>query len=65
MVQIGWLGASGADLGIKLSKCGRHRRSCPRRRAEMFTWQRTAAGVLTTLSAAAAVSLPGRFAHHH
>jgi alpha-1,6-mannosyltransferase len=27
------------------------RRSCARRRAEMFTWQRAAAGMLTTLGA--------------
>ncbi|MGB9303672.1 MAG: alpha-(1-2)-phosphatidylinositol mannosyltransferase, partial [Mycobacterium sp.] len=30
----------------------RHRRSAARRRAEMFTWQRAAAGMLTTFSAA-------------
>lgn len=30
------------------------RRSCARRRAEMFTWQRAAVGMLTTLSTATA-----------
>ena len=30
-----------------------HRRECARRRAEMFTWQRAAVGMLTTLGAAA------------
>ena len=29
-----------------------HRRACARRRAEMFTWQRAAVGMLTTLGAA-------------
>jgi hypothetical protein len=48
---------------VRISTNGRRR--CARPRADMFTWQRTAAGMLTTLSAAAAVSIPGRFAHHH
>ena len=36
-----------------VSRPEHHRRSSARRRAEMFTWQRAAAGMLTTLSAAA------------
>jgi alpha-1,6-mannosyltransferase len=35
-----------------VSRPERHRRSSARRRAEMFTWERAAAGMLTTLSAA-------------
>jgi alpha-1,6-mannosyltransferase len=35
-----------------------HRRACARRRAEMFTWQRAAVGMLTTLGAAATADDP-------
>jgi len=36
-----------------VSRPERHRRSCARRRAEMFTWERAAAGMLSSLSATA------------
>jgi alpha-1,6-mannosyltransferase len=35
-----------------VSRPEEHRRECARRRAEMFTWQRAAVGMLTTLGAA-------------
>jgi alpha-1,6-mannosyltransferase len=34
-----------------VSRPEEHRRSCARRRAEMFTWQRAAVDMLTTLGA--------------
>jgi alpha-1,6-mannosyltransferase len=39
-------------VGTIISRPEYDRRSCARRRAEMFTWQQAAAGMLTTLSAA-------------
>jgi len=40
-------------VGTIISRPEYDRRSCARRRAEMFTWQQAATGMLTTLSAAA------------
>ena len=44
-------------VGTVISRPEYDRRSCARRRAEMFTWQQAATGMLATLSAA---DLPGR-----
>ncbi|GFG64984.1 GDP-mannose-dependent alpha-(1-6)-phosphatidylinositol dimannoside mannosyltransferase [Mycobacterium kubicae] len=44
--------AIAAAVRTIVSRPEQHRRTHARRRAEMFTWQRTAAGMLTTLSTA-------------
>ncbi|MGA9490539.1 MAG: glycosyltransferase [Mycobacterium sp.] len=41
-------------VSMIVSRPEAHRRECARRRAEMFTWQRAAVGMLTTLGAASA-----------
>jgi alpha-1,6-mannosyltransferase len=40
-----------------------HRRACARQRAEMFTWQRAAVGMLSTLGAVSLGDEPGDSQH--
>jgi alpha-1,6-mannosyltransferase len=46
-----------------VSRPEEHRRECARRRAEMFTWQRAAVGMLTTLGAASVADDRGDSQH--
>ncbi|MFZ3304743.1 MAG: glycosyltransferase, partial [Mycobacterium sp.] len=46
-----------------VSRPERHRRACARQRAEMFTWQRAAVGMLTTLGAASVADDRGDSQH--
>jgi alpha-1,6-mannosyltransferase len=46
-----------------VSRPEEHRRACARQRAEMFTWQRAAVGMLTTLGAVSFDDGPGDNQH--